>query len=68
MNDAARNVIDTLPRGEHLRTCWPYFDPAGGALGLPALAGVGATVAIIGTLVRGDVIRLQHRPTSRLES
>jgi hypothetical protein len=47
---------------------WSYFDAAGIGLGLPALAVVGAAVAIIWTLVVLWVVRLQHRPTSSQES
>ena len=59
----AKNFIDTvIYRGGDMTTSWAYFVLAGFGLGLPALAGVWAVVAMIWGLVVLWVIRLQRAP------
>lgn len=60
----AKNFIDTVVyRGSDMATSWGFLALTGIGLGLPALAGVGAGVAMIWTMSVLWVIRLQHRFT-----
>ena len=60
----AKNFIDTVVyRGGDMTTSWAYRALAGIGLGLPALAGVWAGVAIIWGIVVLWIIRLQRAPT-----
>jgi AAA family ATP:ADP antiporter len=63
----AKNFIDTVVyRGGDMTTSWAYLVLAGLGLGLPALAGLWAAVAIIWGIVVLWIIRLQHAPTKAL--
>jgi AAA family ATP:ADP antiporter len=60
----AKNFIDTVVyRGGDMATSWTYLALAGAGLGLPALAGLWAGVAIIWGLVVLWIIHLQRAPT-----
>ena len=60
----AKNFIDTVVyRGGDMTTSWAYFALAGAGLGLPALAGLWAVVAIIWLGVVLWIVRLQRAPT-----
>ena len=62
----AKNFIDTVVyRGGDMTTSWAYLWLAGMGLGLPALAGVWAVVAMIWGAVVLWIIRLQRAPTER---
>jgi AAA family ATP:ADP antiporter len=63
----AKNFIDTVVyRGGDMTTSWAFLALTGLGLGLPALAGVWAGVAIIWTMVVVWIIHLQRRPNAEL--
>lgn len=63
----AKNFIDTVVyRGGDMTTSWAYAGLAGLGLGLPALAGVWAVIAILWGAVVLWIVALQRAPTAAL--